>query len=205
VPSMSTSRTRSSRGCDGFSLVELLVGLALAALLAAATMPLWVSLQKSGVREADRTIHLLQQRVAVARLEGDLRLASGQGCRFVTTGPILDASGSQVVFLRPAPDESGPIIVEWEIVRGSLMRRWTDCPADRPATYRHSLYADNKTMLEEVGDATVFGYVVNGALRDGPIAPSDLASIEAVVLEQDPGGDTASAPIRMTATARVGR
>jgi prepilin-type N-terminal cleavage/methylation domain-containing protein len=110
----------------GFTLVELLVGLALSVSLALAVAPLWLSLEGTGTRAADRTVWVVQERVAVTRLERDLRLAGAEECAFSIAGPVLEASGSQVVFLARSCAESAEsevTIVEWEIARGSLMRR----------------------------------------------------------------------------------
>jgi Tfp pilus assembly protein PilW len=77
VRQTSTSRSHSSPETilpGGFSVVELLVGLALALCLATAAAPLWLSLESAGVQEAERTVQWLQGRVALARLERDLWL-----------------------------------------------------------------------------------------------------------------------------------
>jgi len=191
-------------------LVELLVALALSVSLAMAVAPLWISLMSTGTRETDRTIWLLQERVAAARFERDLRLAGAEGCLFPVAGALLEASGSQVVLLERAADCSAPVIVEWEITRGSLMRRWGACPTRRPVTFQHSLYEDNKTMLEQVGAGSLFTYIVEGVERPAPIAETDLASVETVVLHLYAGGavgplTSGATAIELTTYARVSR
>jgi Tfp pilus assembly protein PilW len=207
---MCTSRGRLLRSwgpsaVTGFSLVELIVGLALAMCVAVAAAPSWLALESTGASEADRTVCLLQGRVAVARLERELRLASAAGCPFAVTGPVLEASVSQLVFLERSPGSSVPLVVEWEIAGRSLMRRWGPCPAARPLAFAHSLYRDNKTMLEGVRSGSVFEYVVRGSVGAGPVCASDLASIEAVVVRLEAGGAGARGPVETAATARVGR
>jgi prepilin-type N-terminal cleavage/methylation domain-containing protein len=206
----STSRGRRSdlgaRGsCPGFSLIELLVGLALALCLAAVAAPVWLSLERTGVQEGDRTVRSLQGRVAVTRFERDLRLASGSGCLFTVNTPVLEASASQVVFLERPATGSTPLLVEWETTGAALMRRWGSCPATRPAVFRHSLFRDHKTMLEEVQSVGGFTYVVNGAVAAGPIPENDLISIEAVMLELTVGVQEGNALVKVATTARIGR
>jgi len=186
-------------------VVELLVGLALALCLAAAAAPLWLSLERAGTREGDRTVQWLQGRVAVARLERDLRLASGVGCRFPVNGPLLEATADQAVFLeRTQPGES-PILVEWELAGGALMRRWGDCPATRPSWYRHSLFRDHKTMLEGVRPGSAFSYVVDGVETPGPVIGAGLWSVDAVVLTVRADVEGERGLVRVATIARVGR
>ena len=207
---MCTSKRQPDSFGAGFTLVELLVALALSVSLAMAVAPLWISLMSTGTRETDRTVWLLQQRVAAARFERDLRLAGAEGSLFPVAGALLEASGSQVVLLERAADGSAPVIVEWEITRGSLMRRWGTCPTRRPVAFQHSLYEDNKTMLEQVGTRSSFTYVVEGVERPAPISETDLASVETVILRLYAGGavgpvtDGATA-IELTTYARVSR
>ncbi|OFW60568.1 MAG: hypothetical protein A2133_11950 [Actinobacteria bacterium RBG_16_64_13] len=157
------------------------------------------------MRAADRTVGAVQGRVAVSRLERDLRLASAGGCPFAAAGPVLEASASQVVFLRRAATGSKPILVEWEVVGGSLMRRWGPCPDETPSTYPHSNFSDNKTMLENLGNGSSLEYVVNGMLVSPPVAGTDLAAIDAVVLTLQIGRGPAHVNDSMVTTGRVGR
>ena len=57
---------KQSRGYGGagFTLIELLIGLALALCVAAAAAPLWLSLERTGSRETDKTVESLQGRGA---------------------------------------------------------------------------------------------------------------------------------------------
>jgi len=205
VRSMSTSEDRVPCGGKGFTLIELLVGLTLAATLAVTTMPIWVSLQSAGARETDRSVNLLQQRVALARFERDLRLASGRLSLFPTGGAVLEASDMQVVFLMPQRPGAPPVLVEWELAKGSLMRRWGPCPRSRPATYAHSLYSDSKTMVEGLGPGSGLKYVVAGTQWDGAVPVSELARVQAVSLELEAGESGARSMWRTSATAQVGR
>ena len=207
---MCTSKRQPDSFGAGFTLVELLVALALSVSLAMAVAPLWISLMSTGTRETDRTVWLLQQRVAAARFERDLRLAGAERCLFPVAGALLEASGSQVVLLQRATDGSIPLIVEWEITRGSLMRRWGTCPTRRPVAFPHSLYQDNKTMLEQVGARSSFTYVVKGVEQPAPVADTDLASVETVILHLCAGGAVGpmtrgATAIELTTYARVSR
>lgn len=167
----------------GFTLVELLIGLTLALSLSVVTAPVWLSLERSGTRATDDTIWVLQARVAASRFERDMRLATASESPFAVSGAVLEASDSQVVFLgQQASGGSRPIVVEWEIVKGSLMRRWGPCPLYRPATYAHSVFTDNKTMLEGLSSGSSFTYVVDGTAVAGTVAPDRLARVEAVLL-----------------------
>jgi hypothetical protein len=189
----------------GFSVIELIVGLALTVCLAVAVASLWLSLQGIGVREADRTVRLLQARVAVARFEHDLRLASAAVCPFLLSAPILEASPSQVVFLERPTAGAALILVEWEIVNGTLMRRRGTCPVARPVVFPHSLFVDHKTMLEGVKPGSVLSYLTGSAPVDTPADVVDPALICGVVLDLDISAEGDNASVHVTARGRVGR
>ena len=203
--SMSTSRDVRNNSDPGFSVIELIIGLALTVCLAVAVAPLWLSLLSAGAHEGDQTVRMLQGRVAAARFERDLRLASAAGCPFDLSAPVLEASPSQVVFLERPAISSSPILVEWEIVDGSVMRRWGQCPATRPASYVNSLYLDHKTMLEGVQDGSAFAYVVCGVVVPAPVMGAELASVEGVILDLRTKSEGARSPIHVAVTGRVGR
>jgi prepilin-type N-terminal cleavage/methylation domain-containing protein len=200
----------------GFTLIELLIGLSLALCLALGVAPLWVSSQSVGVREADETVWTLQGRVAGARLERDLRVAGSQGSSFPVSGAVLQATSTQVVFLFAALGEASPTLVEWELVGGTLMRRWGPCPATRPNTFNHSLYSDNKTMLENLDTSrSTFSYWVAGLAVAPPVTTTDVPLVDGVrlelvpkldrrgaTLEDAPGEDVAGV---VTICGRVGR
>jgi len=190
---------------DGFTLIELLIGLAIALALAVAIAPLWLSLEKAGAGEADCTIGLLQGRVAGARFERDLRLAGAAGCLFPTTCPILQASPSQVVFLERGTEGAAPTIIEWEITQGSLMRRVGRCPASRPSAFAHSLYDDNKTMLEQLQPRSSLAYVVDGVRVSGPVTVGDLVLIDSVELNIAANPAQGPGEVEICASARVAR
>jgi prepilin-type N-terminal cleavage/methylation domain-containing protein len=183
---MSTSSARSwglfGRLRPGFTVVELMVGLAIGVLIALAVAPLWVSVEKVGAAEADAGISYLQGRVAVARFERDLRLAGAAGSLFATTWAVLEATPTQVVLLERGPEGEPPSLVEWELAGGSLMRRVGACPAVRPGTFAHSLYADNKTMLEHVERSSRLEYLAGAELLAGPVPQADLGLIDTVKL-----------------------
>jgi hypothetical protein len=189
----------------GFSAIELLLALALTICLAVAVAPLWLSLQRTGVREGDQTVRLLQARVAVARFEHDLRLASAAGSPFPLSGPMLEASPKQVVFLERPMVGAALVLVEWEIVDGALMRRRGLCPVARPLAFSHSLFADHKTMLEGVESGSAFSYLADGSGLDLSQEGVDLTLVDGVVMDLLTTAEGASAPVRTTARGRVGR
>ena len=192
-------------GDAGFSLIEVLLGLSLALCLVLGLAPVWVSFQALGVSEGDATVWALQGKVAAARLEKDVRLAGFQTCAFPTGAAVLQATASQVVLLVSAPGSAAPILVEWELVNGSLMRRWGGCPAIRPSTFAHSLYPDSKTMLENVDTArSAFSYRVAG--RDaGTVQTTDLPLVDRVSLRVVERGQGAGGATSVAAAAQVGR
>jgi type II secretory pathway pseudopilin PulG len=202
---MSTSTSR--RPVAGFTLLELLVGLTLTMVLAAAIAPLWLGWQRAFVHSADRTVAGLQGRVVAERLERDLRLASTVGCGDLGSRSILAADNHQVIFLsRTDPVSGPPDIVEWDIAGARLMRRTRAWPGSLPASFPHQSFTDNKTMVEKVSDA-VFSFYSGGTQL---ITPSiDLAAIDEVRLtaavagQSEPVGPGRGAPL--LAAARVGR
>lgn len=194
------------REAAGFSLIELLIALALGLCLALAVAPLWTSFQALGARETDQTIWALQGRVAAARLERDLRAATAEGCPFPVGGPVLQATTSQVVLLVRKAESPVPILVEWELVGNSLMRRWGPCPPERPLTYPHLLYTDSKTMLEGVRSATsAFGYGAAGVALGAPVTEPDLLWVDEITLLVTGGTTAPGTGESVRAGARVGR
>ncbi len=190
----------------GFSLIEVLLGLSLALCLALGVAPLWVSSQSLGVREGDETIWVLQARVAIARFERDLRLAGPQNCPFATGTAVLQATPSQVILLVATSGSTVPLLVEWELVNGSLMRRWGVCPATHPSTFGHALYADNKTMLENVDTTrSIFKYLVASCAAAAPLSGTDLPLVDAVTVELSADPRQAFPPAHVIASGPVGR
>ncbi len=213
MTSTSDFRSASARGQGfrvgdrGFSLLELLLALAFTLCLAVAVAPVWASVQSRSIRDGDGAISLLQGRVAASRMERDLRLATAMSSAFAVDGPILQGSASQVVFLTGGSPGEPPAIVEWEIAGGALMRRKGACPAVGPVTFPHSLYPDNKTMLEGISAGASFSYDVDGHDVGAPVPPEDLSLVDRVVLKAqhsvpwDPKGVTSL----LSVSASVGR
>ena len=195
----------AGRGKSGFSLIELLLGLVLSLCLALGLAPVWVSFQAVASTQGDRTVWIAQARVATARLERDVRVAGFTTCPFSNSSIVLQAGSSQVVFLTRPEGSPAPVLVEWEVVNGSLMRRWGVCPALRPAAFPHSLYSDNKTMLENVNTAaSSFSYRVAG--RDvGLPGSADLSSIDEVSISVAQKAASAGGAPVVRAAALVGR
>ena len=201
---MSTSDEPAPVLESGFTLVELMVGLSIAVCLAAALVSVWLSYQNKGDGEADSTVWYLQARVAAARFERDLRLASAAGSAFQVAGPVLEASPLQVVFLDRAADGS-PLLIEWEIAKGALMRRWGPCPSMNLASFAHSMYSDSKTMLDNLRTASAFSYIVNGQRTAGPVEAADLVFVDGVTLDLAGNLNSAWPTVRTGSMARVGR
>lgn len=132
-------------------------------------------------------------------------MATSRDSEFAVEGPVLQATAKQVVFLGCSETTIGSCLIEWEISGPSLMRRWGPCPSSRPVAFVHSLYVDNKSMLEGLSGDAHLSYLVNGASVDGSVPNSDLAWVEAVVLSaggRDSGGHWRG---QVSTTARVGR
>jgi Tfp pilus assembly protein PilW len=196
----------STSDSSGISVIELLLGLSLALCLALGVAPLWASSQSLALGEGDETIWALQGRVAVSRFEKDLRLANATGAAFSTGSALLQATSSQLVLLVKSEEQPSPILVEWEIVNGSLMRRWGLCPATLPTTFSHSLYLDNKTMLEDL-DAAQSGlsYKIAGFGATAPVTVASLPLVDIVGLDLWSDLEQAPAQTQMLASALVGR
>jgi hypothetical protein len=164
--------------------MELLLGLCLSLCIVLGVAPLWVSFQSLGVREGDETVWALQGRVAAARFERDLRLSGLGTCPFATAATVLQATAAQVVLLVTTSGSAAPLLVEWELVNDSLMRRWGTCPSMCPSTFGHSLYSDNKTMLENVDmSRSRLSYQVGGNAAGLPLATADLPLVDSVTME----------------------
>jgi hypothetical protein len=203
---MSTSSAGDTLRMEGpgFTALELLVGMSLAVLMMLGVAPLVTSLQAGGTREVDRTVVTLQGRVAVARLERDLRMATALGSYFGVDGAVLEATQRQVVFLGRTGGGSGLCLIEWEVVGATIMRRWGPCPARRPISFAHSAYVDNKSMLEGLAGDACFSYIVNGSMRAGALPESELAGVQYVVLRGSGHDMRGEWPSAIRATARVG-
>jgi len=161
-------------GSYGFSLIELLVGLALSLMLALAIAPLWTTASKVTVEGADRVVATFQARTMVARLERDLRLASAREGGELECAPVVEADGRHLVVVTRSAADATAEIVEWEMVGGSLMRRrgpWVGVPAGGVS---HGLFIDHKTMLEGLASGGSFAYLSGTrALADDATAERD--------------------------------
>jgi hypothetical protein len=126
---------------------------------------------------------------------------------FRTAGAILDARPSQVVFLSGGTADQPPAIIEWEISGSALMRRRGPCPESRPAAFPHSIYVDNKTMLEGLKPGGVFTYTVAGQTVEGVVSPEDLSLVDKVELKlvHAPPWDSAGLFSDLAVVAPVGR
>ncbi len=191
-------------GSEGYSLIEVLLGLALALCLALAVAPIWVSLESLAAVEGDNAVWVAQGRVAVARLEQDVRLSTASGCAFQVDGLVLQATPSQLVLLRLS-DSGVSTIVEWELIGGTLMRRWGFCPALMPEVFPHALYRDSKTMLEDVDTTSSrFSFVCLGQECDAMPATT-LCQLDTVFIHLVGRADRGPGRPEMVASTEVGR
>jgi prepilin-type N-terminal cleavage/methylation domain-containing protein len=194
---MSTIRFRFVSS-EGFSLIEVLVALALSLMIAMTVSTVWISTQRSQVEAADRVSARLMTRVVAARFEKDLRHATIEGCGTAITGSLLRAESQEVVMLSIAGGHD-PELVEWEVVGGSLMRRHGPWTGLVPPRSQHHAYTSNKTMLEGVGPSTGFAYGVTG-LEVPQVADGDLRLVTRVYLS----GLMPDLKVHFDASAEVG-
>lgn len=189
----------------GFSLVELLWALVLTGLLLSSVGPCWIGLQRAGIGESDRAISVVQGRVASARLERDLSQACTRGISFTANGPLLKCEANEVVFV--ARDSAGGTskIVEWEVSAGKLMRRWGTCPASRPQSVTHSLYADNKSMVEGMASGSGFHYMLVDGTSLNSVPVDELYLVDKVQFEGTVAVSGGGLSARVLASAPVGR
>jgi type II secretory pathway component PulJ len=192
---MSTSEENRKR--EAFTLVEVLLALALSLLICLALSSVCLSLQRNQVAASDRLAGYLVGRVAASRLERDVRHATLQRCGNASTASLLRAEPLEIVLLS-ASRGAGAELIEWELAGRSLMRRHGPWTGVVPAPGRHDLYTSNKTILEGVSQGS-FSYRVGGSCRIA-VAPSELALIRAVMLRGrlEPRGDP------LEASAEVG-
>jgi prepilin-type N-terminal cleavage/methylation domain-containing protein len=171
-------------GCRGFSLLELLMALSLTVCVALAVAPLWTSLETKAKVDGDRAITLLQERVMIARLDRDVRAASAACSMFPTSSALIQAAPSQIVLLCASSATEVPYLVEWEVANGAIMRRRGPCPRAIPGSVPHSLYTDNKTMLENVASSTRFAFTsASGKILAQPISGDGLSLVATVLLQ----------------------
>jgi len=172
---MFTSTTE--RSCErGFTLMEALVGLVVAVLLVVALSGVWVGLERRGAAWNDRMVLLMQSRVAAARLERDLRLATAEGCAGVENGLIVAARPTEIIFVSRCAADGGLELVEWELIGGSLMRRRLPWPGELPVPLGHAAFSDHKTMLDGVVAAPGFRYF-SGAHELPTLVPSEFRAL----------------------------
>jgi prepilin-type N-terminal cleavage/methylation domain-containing protein len=145
----------------GFSLVELLLAVLISVLLALSVAPLWFSLQQVAAEAADDVTLVGQSRVALSRLERDLRLATRTVPELGGVGPILAADASQIVLV-VRPLDAGPPL------------------AGPPA---HAWYTDHKTMLDGLRSGSGFRYFVGGLGMLADTDEIDCARVKAVLLQ----------------------
>jgi prepilin-type N-terminal cleavage/methylation domain-containing protein len=183
---------------DGFSLIEVLVALALSLMIAMSVSTVWISTQRSQVAAADRVAARLSTRVVAARFEKDLRHATIENCGTGVTSALLRADPLEVVILSVAGGQE-PELVEWEVAGGNLMRRHGPWTGSVPARAQHQAYTSSKTMLEGVGAGTAFAYLVTG-LRVPQVTDGDLGLVTRIYMS----GLIPDVKVRFDALAEVG-
>lgn len=189
------------------TLLELLVGMTLTLVLAAALAPVWLSLQAQAVASGDHVVSLLQARVAVARWERDVRLATAEGPGYSGCSSILEADDAHVVVLTGSGRDGARELVEWEIANGSMMRRRVEWPGLPPTHITHSLFTDHKTMLEGLQSTACFGYFAGGRSLGRPSSEAQLAVIDTIELQVEARaqGSRRGGVVLVTSSAKVGR
>lgn len=204
--------TFTSTSERAFTVAELLVGLAVTVVLVLALAPVWVGLERRGVLWNERMIVSLQMRVAAARLERDLRMASAEGCAGLTAPALLKASPRELIIVTRSAASGQPEIVEWEFAENGLMRRRLPWPGYLPHPIGHQIYIDHKTMLEGVEEGTSFHYRCDGIDLGGSPALDMLGRVDGVVVSgwvrvpgavRPAGGEVASESPRVS-TGRAG-
>ena len=133
---------------SGFSLTEVVVGLAITLLLLAASVPLWIGVQHSTSLRSERLLDLSRWQVVQARLERDLRLARPGSLESDPTGLLLLREARRVVVLTQAVWGEGLEVVCWESAGGSLMRRRRPYDPLVGVGAVPGVFLDSKTMLE---------------------------------------------------------
>ncbi|NLE73901.1 MAG: hypothetical protein GX604_04630 [Actinobacteria bacterium] len=164
----------------GFTLMEALVGLVVAVVLVVAVSGVWVGLERRGATWNDRVVLMLQSRVAEARLERDLRLATAEGCAGVGSGPIVAATPTEIILVSRCATNGDMELVEWELTGGSLMRRRIPWPGQLPRPLNHAAFTDHKTMLDGVVAAPGFRYLCGTQELPSPVTAEDRALIDTV-------------------------
>jgi type II secretory pathway pseudopilin PulG len=165
---------------SGMTLLELLFATSLTLLLVAALAPAWLSFQATTIGTTDHVVSLLQSRVALARLERDLRLATAEDESTSACSAMVEADANQFVVLTRSGADMTRELVEWEFTGGTMMRRRVPWSGGPPSTVTHSLFSDNKTMLEGVQPGATFRYLDRGKSVLGQTGPVDRTLIESV-------------------------
>lgn len=194
---------RSTCTTEGLSLIEVLVALCVSLVLLLGVAPLWVALLQGGVGAQGLLVDTQRWRVAAARLERDVRMASADAPRALGCGPLLEATSDRVVLITRSVQAEGLEIVAWEVAGGSLMRRRASLPAagvpSVPAAFQ-----DNKTMMEGL-ESGLFTYRAGPGSFDGAVPAADLGRVDAVEIECRLTGTGRSAGVPVAAGAHLGR
>ena len=82
--------------------------------------------------------------------------------------------------------------------------RWTRLRAV-PASWRHVLYTDSKTMLEDVRTGSRFTYYDGARRLQGPVDKAELRLVTSIELDLTGGGPPAPGETRVSAIGEVGR
>lgn len=169
----------------GFTLVEVLVALALSALLLLLLAQLWTGVETRSADLSDRLVWELQARVAGIRLEHDLRAACavGGGSAGVPS-LLLEADDGLVVMMVRTGGPAEVELVAWEISGTRLMRRRGEAAAVTvPLLSGRWRLTDHKTMLEPLDTGVRFRYYCGGQELVTPLSADDLLLADRVRLE----------------------
>lgn len=197
---MQWKRVRAVSGSPGFTLLELLLALALSVMLAVAVLPVWTGLLEYQTAASDHVIDLTQGRVAGARLARDLRLAGAVEVANAEGVALLRAEGNEMVLLSRVGEEGGVELVEWELAGSRLVRRRSPWTGPLPDVIGHGTFIDHKTMLEGVSSAARFSYLSGGRELVDPVVEQERRRLVDEVrlagdIEGDEGTGVSRAPL----------
>ncbi len=97
----------TSTSDTGFSLIELMVALALSVLLALGVAPLWIGIQRSSLDGFDGLLDAGRFQVVAARFERDLRLTVPASDTRWMGSLLLQADERQITFVTRANGRTG--------------------------------------------------------------------------------------------------
>jgi prepilin-type N-terminal cleavage/methylation domain-containing protein len=176
---------KTTTGCGGFSLLELLVGLAIASIAMAAVVGVFTTLTRSYTTQTASAGLQQKARASLDYMAQNIRMAGLNPKRLSGAG-IISADADSIEF-------------NLEHIRFSFD------PADRQIDEELYVGWDNESKQPLVGDVTdlTFNYLdQNGDLLDAAPDVADIRTVEIfVTVQQRPGRERR--PVRRTYSSRV--